>query len=333
MSDSLPEKMTAIEIEAPGKPEMLKPTEMRVPRPADGEVLIKVAAAGVNRPDVMQRQGLYPPPKGAPETPGLEVSGTIAARGPGASRFKTGDPVCALVPGGGYAEYCLVHESNCLAVPDGLSMTQAAALPETFFTVWSNLFDRAKLEPGETLLVHGGSSGIGTTAIMLGSAFGATVFATAGSAEKCKVCTDLGARRAINYLEEDYVTVLKQEAEGRGANVILDMVGGDYIDRNIKAAAPDGRIVNIAFLNGSSAEVDFMPVMLKRLTLTGATLRIRSIEFKAAIARALEGKVWPLIAEGKIRPVMDSTFPLADAAKAHERMESSQHIGKIVLEV
>jgi len=331
MPADLPETMIAIEIEAPGKPEVLKPQEMRRPSPGEGEVLIKVAAAGVNRPDVMQRQGLYPPPKGAPATPGLEVAGTIAAMGAGCARFKEGDQVCALVPGGGYAEYCLAAEANCLSVPAGLSMAEAAALPETFFTVWSNVFDRAGLKAGETFLVHGGSSGIGTTAIQLASAFGARAFTTVGNAEKAKVCVELGAARAINYMQEDFVSVLKEETGRKGADVILDMVGGDYIDRNIKAAATEGRIVSIAFLNGSSAEVDFMPVMLKRLVLTGSTLRIRSIDFKADIARALEAKVWPLIEEGKIKPVMDSTFPLAEAAKAHERMETSQHIGKIVL--
>lgn len=331
MADALPEKMTAIEITAPGGPEVLKPVEMRRPYPEKGELLIKVAGAGVNRPDVIQRMGLYPPPPGAPETPGLEISGTVVVAGRGTSKFREGDEICALVPGGGYAEYCVVHEDNVLRAPKGLPLVEAGAVPETFFTVWTNVFQRAGLKSGETFLVHGGTSGIGTTAIMLAKAFGATVFATAGSDEKCEACRKLGADRAINYLTEDFVDVTKAETSKKGIDVTLDMVGGDYIGRNIKAAAVEGRIVSIAFLNGSTAEVNFMPMMLKRLTLTGSTLRARSVAEKAVIARELEENVWPLIEAGSIAPVMDSTFPLVQAAEAHARMESSQHIGKIVL--
>ena len=312
---------------------MLKPLTMPTPAPGAGEVLIKVAAAGVNRPDVLQRIGAYPPPPGASEIPGLEVAGEVVALGEGASLWKTGDKVCALVAGGGYAEYCSVHETNALPVPDGLTMAEAAGVPETFFTVWTNVFERGALKPGESLLVHGGSSGIGTTAIQIASQLGSTVYTTAGSADKCAACEELGAERAINYREEDFVEVLKQATGKKGIDVILDMVGGDYIQRNIKAAARDGRIVNIAYLNGSKAEVDFMMVMLKRLTLTGSTLRIRSPAEKAAIADALRKTVWPLIEAGKVKPQLFKTFPLAQADKAHALMETSTHIGKIVLEV
>ncbi len=325
--------MTAIAIDSPGGPEVLKPKTLSRPEPKDGEILVKVAAAGVNRPDVLQRQGGYPPPPGAPETPGLEIAGEVVALGPGVSRFKTGDKVCALVAGGGYAEYCVVAEANALPVPKGLTLIEAAALPETFFTVWTNVFERAALKPGEIFLVHGGSSGIGTTAIMLGKALGARVFATAGSDEKCRACEALGAERGIDYRTEDFVAVVLEATGKKGVDVILDMVGGDYIAKNIKAAARDGRIVNIAFLKGSKAEVDFLPVMLKRLTLTGSTLRIRPVAEKAAIARALEKHVWPLIEKGEVKPQVYKTFPLAEAAKAHALMESSAHIGKIVLTV
>ncbi|MGI9483645.1 MAG: NAD(P)H-quinone oxidoreductase [Hyphomicrobiales bacterium] len=328
---SLPEKMTAIAIAFAGGPDALEPVEQRTPYPGEGEVLIKVAAAGVNRPDVMQRKGLYPPPPGAPETPGLEVAGTVAAAGRGTSRFKEGDEVCALVPGGGYAEYALCAEQNCLRVPKGLSLKEAAAIPETFFTVWTNVFERGGLKSGETFLVHGGSSGIGTTAIMLAGKLGARVFATAGSAEKCAACEALGAERAINYMEEDFVAVVKEETGKRGANVILDMVGGDYIERNFKAAAHGGRIVNIAFLNGSQAEVNFMPMLLKHLTMTASTLRSRPVEEKARIAAALEETVWPLLEAGDIKPQIHAEFGLMDASKAHEMMEASTHIGKIIL--
>ena len=330
MADTLPDEMTAIEISRPGGPDVLKPVSMRRPYPEAGELLIKVAGAGVNRPDVLQRQGLYPPPPGAPETPGLEISGTVVVAGRGVSRFQQGDEVCALVPGGGYAEYCVVHEDNALRAPKGLDLVEAGAVPETFFTVWTNVFQRAGLQPGETFLVHGGSSGIGTTAIMLAKAYGATVYATAGSEAKCEACAELGAKRAINYMTEDFVDVIREETSG--VDVILDMVGGDYIERNIKAAAVEGRIVSIAFLNGSTAEVNFMPMMLKRLTLTGSTLRARSVDQKAIIARELEEKVWPLLEAGDIKPVVDSRFQLVEAARAHERMETSEHIGKIILE-
>ena len=331
MAADLPEQMTAIEISEPGGPEVLRPGDMRCPFPGEGELLVKVAGAGVNRPDMLQRQGLYPPPPGAPETPGLEISGTVVAAGRGTSRYKEGDEVCALVPGGGYAQYCIAAEANALPVPKAMETVDAGAIPETFFTVWTNVFQRGGLKPGENFLVHGGSSGIGTTAIMLAKAFGATVFATAGSEEKCAACTALGADRAINYMTEDFVDVTKAETSKRGIDLTLDMVGGDYIERNIKAAAVEGRMVSIAFLNGSTAEVNFMPMMLKRLTLTGSTLRARSVDQKAIIARELEEKVWPLLDKGDIKPIIDSRFALTDAAAAHERMESSQHIGKILL--
>jgi putative PIG3 family NAD(P)H quinone oxidoreductase len=329
---SLPDFMTAVEISAPGGPEVLKPVRLPLPMPGAGEVLIRVAAAGVNRPDVIQRKGFYPPPPGASPLPGLEVAGTVAALGPDVTSPALGDQVTALLSGGGYAEYAVAPAGQCLPVPKGLSLTEAASLPETFFTVWSNLFDRAHLASGETLLVHGGTSGIGITAIQLGRAFGARVFATAGTVEKCTACLALGAARAIDYRQEDFVEAVMTETEGRGVDVILDMVGGDYVARNITAAAPDGRIVQIAFLGGTKVSLDLMALMRNRLTLTGSTLRPRSVAFKSAIARQLRDKVWPLIAGGEIRPMVDSTFPLADAAGAHARMESSTHIGKIVLE-
>jgi NADPH2:quinone reductase len=328
----LPMTMKAVTIREPGGPDVLELREIGTPEPGQGEILIRVEAAGVNRPDTIQRMGLYPPPPGAPETPGLEVAGEIAATGPGVTRWKAGDRVCALVGGGGYAEYCLAHEAHALPVPKGLSAIEAAALPETFFTVWTNVFERGALKAGETFLVHGGTSGIGTTAIQLAVAHGARVIATAGSAEKCAACERLGAE-AVNYREKDFVAEVKKLTGGRGADVILDMVGGDYIPRNIQASAPDARIVSIAFLNGPVAEVNFMPVMLKRLTLTGSTLRPRSIEEKAALARALEVKIWPLIEAGRVKPLVDSVFPLAEAAKAHALMEGSSHIGKIVLTI
>ncbi len=330
---SLPARMTAIGIKAPGGPEMLAPEERPVPAPGEGEILVKVAAAGVNRPDVMQRKGLYPPPKGAPDIPGLEIAGEVVALGGGVTRWKAGDKVMALVVGGGYAQYCLAHESHALPMPSGISMEQAGAVPETFFTVWHNVFERGALKSGETLLVHGGSSGIGTTAIQLAKAFGARVIVTAGSEEKCEACRKLGADIAINYKSEDFVAVVKDKTAGAGANVILDMVGGDYIERNYEAAAVEGRIVQIAFQGSPKANVDFRRIMLKRLHHTGSTLRTRSIPDKGAIARAIEQKVLPLIASGKVKPVMDSTFPLIEAAAAHARMESSAHIGKIVLTV
>jgi NADPH2:quinone reductase len=323
--------MTAIAIRSPGGPEVLTAEPRPVPKPGDREILIEVAAAGVNRPDVMQRMGLYPPPPGAPDIPGLEIAGEVVARGTGVTRWKEGDKVMALVVGGGYAEFCLAHESHALPVPAGLSLTEAAAIPETFFTVWYNAFERGRLAARETLLVHGGSSGIGTTAIQLAAAFGARVIATAGTAEKCEACRKLGANVAINYKTEDFVAVTRQATGDRGADLVLDIVGGDYIDRNYEAAAVEGRIVQIAFQSSSRATVDFRRLMLKRLTHTGSTLRARSVADKGAIARAVEVKVLPLITAGRVKPVIDSTFPLREAAAAHARMESSQHIGKIVL--
>ena len=328
---SLPAQMTVIAIRAPGGPEMLVPEQRAVPQPGEREVLVKVAAAGVNRPDVMQRQGLYPPPKGATDIPGLEIAGEVAALGAGVQRWKLGDKVMALVVGGGYAEYCLAHESHALRVPAGLTLVEAAAIPETTFTVWHNVFERGRLQRGETLLVHGGSSGIGTTAIQLAKAFGARVITTAGSAEKCDACRRLGADVAINYKQDDFVAATKAATNGKGADVVLDMVGGDYIERNYEAAAVEGRIVQIAFQGSPKATVDFRRIMLKRLTHTGSTLRARSIEDKAAIARAVEAHALPLVAAGKVKPVIDSTFPLSEAAAAHSRLEAGAHIGKIVL--
>ena len=333
MPDTIPATMTAVEIRGKGGPEVLVATSLETPQPKAGQILIKVAAAGVNRPDVLQRKGLYPAPKGHSELPGLEAAGTVAAVGAGVTRFKVGDPVMALLNGGGYAEYALAEEPATLAVPEGVSMVEAAAIPETFFTVWHNVFERGALKSGEWLLVHGGTSGIGVTAIQLAAALGAKVIATAGSAAKCAVCLELGARRAVDYTAEDFVEVVKAETEGRGVDVILDMVGGDYVDRNIRSLADDGRVVNIGYQNGSKVTVDMMRVMLKRLTLTGSTLRIRPTTVKGAIARAVEAQALPLVANGKIKIVIDSTFPLAEAAQAHARMETSQHIGKIVLTV
>lgn len=330
---SIPTRMTAIAIRAPGAPEVLVPEERPVAAPGAGEMLVKIAAAGVNRPDVMQRQGIYPPPAGATDIPGLEIAGEVVALGTGVSRYRMGDKVTALVVGGGYAEYCPVPEVNALPVPAGLSMVEAAAIPETFFTVWHNVFERGALKSGETLLVHGGSSGIGTTAIMLAKAFGARVIVTAGSAEKCEACLKLGADRAINYRTEDFVAETKAATGGKGADLILDMVGGDYIERNYETAAVEGRIVQIAIQRSPKATVDFRRIMLKRLTHTGSTLRARSVADKAAIARAVEEKVWPLVAAGKVKPPIYQTFPLREAAAAHALMESSQHIGKIVLTV
>ena len=330
---SIPDTMTAIAITEPGGPDVLQAQEVPVPAPGPGQLLVKVHAAGVNRPDILQRTGAYPPPKGASELPGLEIAGEVVAAGPDTKRFKVGDEVCALTSGGGYAQYCLADEPATLPLPEGLSMAEAAAVPETFFTVWHNVFERGALKEDEWLLVHGGSSGIGTTAIQMAVALGAKVLVTAGTAEKCTACEKLGATRAINYRNEDFVEVTKEVTQGHGADVILDMVGGSYIERNFVAAAPDGRIVQIAFLEGPKAEVNFMRLMLKRLTFTGSTLRARSVDVKGAIASALEEKIWPLIEAGKIKPVMDKTFPLEQAAKAHAHMESGAHIGKIVLSV
>lgn len=329
----LPREMTAIAIPKPGGPDALVPERRPVPQPGEGEILIKVAAAGVNRPDVMQRMGLYPPPPGAPDIPGLELAGEVVTLGANVKRWKLGDRVTALVGGGGYAEYCVAHESHALPVPGNLSMAEAAALPETSFTVWTNVFERGRLQKGETFLVHGGTSGIGTTAIQLAKAFGATVFTTAGSDEKCDACRKLGADHAINYKTQDFVAETKKTTGGKGINLILDMVGGDYIERNYEAASIDGRIVQIAFQGDPRATVDFRRLMLKRLTHTGSTLRSRSIAEKAAVARAVEENAWPLLAAGTVKPVMYKTFPLAEAAAAHALMESSRHIGKIVLAV
>ncbi len=328
----LPETMTAIEITKPGAPEVLKPTTRPVPVAGPGEVLIRVAAAGVNRPDVAQREGNYAPPPGVTDIPGLEIAGEIVALGEGVDDWRIGECACALVAGGGYAEYCPAPAAQCLAVPKGLDLVQAAALPETFMTVWTNVFQRGRLQAGEWVLIHGGSSGIGTTAIQLAHAFGARVLATAGTGEKCRVCAELGAVRAINYREEDFVAIAKQATGGKGVDVILDMVGGEYIQRNLSALALEGRLVQIAFLESPRvASMNFMPLMLKRLTITGSTLRPRTVEEKGKIAAELREKVWPLIEAGEIAPVMDSSYPLAEASAAHARMESSLHIGKIML--
>ncbi|MBR9971556.1 NAD(P)H-quinone oxidoreductase [Magnetospirillum sulfuroxidans] len=329
----LPETMTCIEISTPGAADVLTPVQRPLPAVAKGQVLIKVAAAGINRPDVLQRQGAYPAPPGASDLPGLEVAGTIAALGDDVDGWAVGDAVCALTAGGGYAEYAVSAARHCLAVPAGLDLVQAAALPETLFTVWHNVFERGGLKAGERFLVHGGASGIGTTAIQLAKALGATVFATANGAAKCAACRDLGADRAIDYAAEDFVEVIKAETGGKGVDVILDMVGGDYLPRNVKCLAMDGRLVNIAFLKGPVAEMNMMPVMLKRLTLTGSTLRPQSDEAKARMAEGLKTAVWPLVAAGRIRPLIHAVFPLAQAAEAHRLMESNVHVGKIVLTV
>ncbi len=324
----LPDKMTAIEITAPGGPEVLRPCTRDVPQPAHGQILIKVAYAGVNRPDALQRAGSYAPPKGASDLPGLECSGTVVAIGAGVDAWSVGDAVCALLPGGGYAEYVVTPAAHALPVPDGMGMKEAACLPETFFTVWTNVFMRGGLQAGERFLVHGGSSGIGTTAIQLANVFGARVFATAGSDDKCKACADLGAEHTINYRDEDFVEVLR--AEG-GADLILDMVGGSYLPRNVKALADDGRLVQIAFLTGPKVELNFAQVMMRRLTITGSTLRPQSDLAKARIAEQLLANVWPHLVSGRVAPVMDSEFALSDAAGAHTRLETNAHIGKIVL--
>jgi len=327
----LPATMTAIAIAQPGGPDVLVPEVRPLPVPGDRQLLVKVAAAGVNRPDVAQRQGVYPPPPGAPDIPGLELAGEVVALGPGITRWKAGDRLTALVAGGGYAEYALVDEDLALPVPAGLSMIEAACLPETFFTVWTNVFERGALRHGEWLLIHGGSSGIGTTAIQLAKAFGARVIATAGSDDKVTACRALGADIALNYRSEDFVAVAREATGKRGVDVILDMVAGEYIPRDIDCAATGGRIVVIATLGGALSTIDIRRIMMKRLTLTGSTLRPRSVAEKAAIARALEAKVWPLLGAGKLKPQMFATFPLSEAAQAHALMESSAHIGKIAL--
>lgn len=323
--------MRVIEITAPGGPEVLRLGERPRPRPGPGEALIEVAAAGVNRPDLMQRKGVYPPPPGASEIPGLEVAGKIVELGSAADTFAVGDHVCALVTGGGYAEFCLAPVAQCLPVPTGLTPVEAASLPETFFTVWSNVFDRAGLRAGESFLVQGGSSGIGVAAIQIASALGSRVFATAGTEEKCAACVRLGAQRAINYRSEDFVAVVKAETAGRGVDVILDMIGGDYLMRETAALADDGRLVLISTIGGAKAMVNLVEVMVKRLTITGSTLRPRPVAFKAEIARKLQQHVWPLLEVGKVKPVIFRTFPLAEAAQAHALLEGSSHIGKIVL--
>jgi NADPH2:quinone reductase len=327
----LPQRMRAVIASEGGGPEVLEVVSRPLPRPQEGELLVRVRAAGVNRPDVLQRQGHYPPPPGAPDVLGLEIAGEVVASGPGASLFQADEKVMGLVAGGGYADYAVVHETNALPVPARLSMEEAGAIPETYFTVWTNVFERGRLAQGETFLVHGGTSGIGTTAIQLAKAFGARVIATAGTPEKCEACLRLGADVAVNYRNEDFVKAAKEATGGKGVDVILDMVGGDYIPRNHEAAGTDGRIVQIAFLRSSKVELDFRRLMLKRLTHTGSTLRSRSVSEKAAIARALEQKVLPLIADGRCRPIMDSTFSLEEVRRAHERMDGGEHIGKIVL--
>lgn len=330
---SIPTTMTGIALNGKGGPEVLQATSMPVPQVGHGQILVKVAAAGVNRPDVQQRMGAYPPPPGHSPLPGLEIAGEVAAVGPGVARWKVGDKVCALVNGGGYAEYCIAEDVQALPIPKGLSMAQAGGVPETYFTVWNNVFERGRLEAGDWFLVHGGTSGIGTTAIQLAKAFGARVVATAGSADKCQVCRDLGADVAVNYKTEDFVAVVKEATGGHGIDVTLDMVGGDYTEKNIAAAAEDGRIVQIATLAGPMTTFTLPRLMMKRLTLTGSTLRPRTRDVKARFARALEKQVWPLLDAGRIKIVMDSTFPLAQASEAHKRMETSQHVGKIVLTV
>jgi NADPH2:quinone reductase len=323
--------MSVIEIAAPGGPEQLRLATRPVPRCGEGEVLVRVAAAGVNRPDVMQRQGRYPPPPGASDLPGLEISGEIAAVGPGVSGLAPGERVLALLPGGGYAQYALAAAPLCLPVPDGLTMIEAGAIPETYFTVWTNLFQRGGCKRGDTVLIHGGTSGIGTTAIQLATAFGARVFATAGSPPKCRACEQLGAARGIDYSKEDFVEVIRAETGGAGVDLILDMVAGAYVARNIDAAALEGRIVTISLLGGARAEINMGLIMQKRLTLTGSTLRTRTIAQKALVAEAVQKNVWPLLKAGRAKPVIHASFPLAQAAAAHALMESSQHIGKIVL--
>jgi NADPH2:quinone reductase len=330
---SLPREMTVIEIAAPGGPEQLKPAKRPVPVPGDGEVLVRVAAAGVNRPDVMQRQGRYPPPPGASDLPGLEIAGEIAALGPKVAGLSIGDKVTALLPGGGYAEYALAAAPLCLPVPSGISMVEAAAIPETFFTVWTNLFDRGRCKAGDTVLVHGGTSGIGTTAIQLAAAWGARVFATAGSDDKARACERLGAVRGINYRTEDFVEVIRAETQGKGVDVTLDIVAGTYVARNLEIAAVEGRVVTISTLGGSRAEINVGLILTKRLTLTGSTLRSRTVAQKAEVADAVRKNIWPLLAAGRVRPVIHATFPLAQAAEAHRLMETSNHVGKIVLTV
>jgi NADPH:quinone reductase len=330
---AVPETMRQVRFAGAGGPEVIRLEDAPVPRPGPGQVLIEVAAAGVNRPDCIQRAGAYPPPPGASDIPGLEVSGRVAALGEGVTSLRVGDTVCALLSGGGYAEYCVADEVLCLPVPAALSLLEAGGVPETYFTVYDNVFTRGRLRAGESLLVHGGSSGIGSTAIQLAKAMGATVYATAGSAEKCDFCRSLGADAAVNYRTEDFVDEIRRLTDKRGVDVILDMVGGSYIGRNLSILAVEGRLVQIAFLQSSKVEIDFRPVMVRRLTLTGSTLRPRSVELKARIAAALRETVWPLLENGTVRPIVDATFPLEETRRAHELMESSAHQGKIMLEI
>jgi putative PIG3 family NAD(P)H quinone oxidoreductase len=325
--------MIAIEISQPGGPEVLRPVERPMPHPGAGDVLIRVVAAGVNRPDVMQRKGAYPPPPGASDLPGLEVAGIIERVGDGVTEWRGGDEVCALVAGGGYAEYCVAPAAQCLPVPRGLDMIAAAAIPETFFTVWTNVFERGRLQPGESALFHGGSSGIGTTAIQLAGARGATVFVTAGSDEKCRACEQLGATHAVNYRTTDFVEVVKRVTESRGVDLILDIIGGPYLDRNLRSLAIDGRLVQIGVMGGSEAPLDLRRILARRLTVTGSTLRPRSVAEKGAIADALRAEVWPMLERGRVKPIVYRTLPLRDAAEAHRIMETSEHVGKIVLTV
>ncbi|GAC1299485.1 MAG: NAD(P)H-quinone oxidoreductase [Steroidobacteraceae bacterium] len=328
---SVPREMTVIEVAAPGGPEQLKPARRPVLQPGNEEVLVRVAAAGVNRPDVMQRQGRYPPPPGASDLPGLEISGEIVALGPKVAGLSIGDKVTALLPGGGYAEYAIAAAPLCLPVPSGISMVEAAAIPETFFTVWTNLFERGRCKAGDTVLVHGGTSGIGTTAIQLAAAWGARVFATAGSDDKARACERLGAARGINYRTEDFVEVIRAQTQGKGVDITLDMVAGSYVARNLEIAALEGRVVMISLLGGAKAEINMGVILTKRLTLTGSTLRSRTVAQKAEVAEAVRKNAWPLLAAGRVRPVIHATFPLAEAAEAHRLMETSNHIGKIVL--
>ncbi len=331
MSAQIPPKMQAVTITEFGAPEVMQVNLVPTPVPGVGEVLVQNCAAGINRPDVMQRQGIYPPPPGATDIPGLEIAGRVVALGEGVESLSIGDSVCALVVGGGYAEYCVAAAELCLPIPNGMEISHAAALPETFFTVWANVFERGQLQAGETLLVHGGSSGIGTVAIQLGKAFGAKVLVTAGSNEKCAACVKLGADAAINYQSENFVERSQRLTNNQGVDLILDMVAGDYLSRNLECLAMDGRLVQIAFQKGPKTEIDFLPVLLKRLTITGSVLRARSVEEKAKIARALQQKIWPLLAEGRVKPVIHATFPLSQVVESHRMMEASQHIGKILL--
>lgn len=328
---TIPATMRAVTIREPGGPEVLEIGERPVPEPGEGEILVAVAAAGVNRPDVMQRKGHYPPPPGASDVPGLEVSGVVAKLGPGVSRFAVGDEVVALVPGGGYAEFCTAHAESALTLPEGLTLVEGAGVPETTFTVWHNVFQRGGLRPGEWLLVHGGTSGIGTTAIQLAKAFGAFVAATAGSEEKCAAMTRLGADAAIDYKASDFVAEVKAATAGHGADVILDMVGGDYLMKNLDAVAEEGRIVQISTLAGPKTSIDLRRIMMKRATLTGSTLRTRPAAFKGELARSIEETVWPVVKQGRYKPVIDSLYPLREVVAAHERIDGGQHVGKIIL--